>query len=111
MSLSLYNIHKDRKITQWCRIENIWPHHTLKGPTVSKWIYMYPLEVYKGHLFYINTIYSNLLQCTCRITVYGTAPYRKKALASRNTAVNVRSVTVSAPESYGRNRIRYGEKP
>ena len=60
---------------------------------------------------YINVIYSNLLQRIRRITVYGTAPYRKKALASQNTAVNVRSVTVLRSANYGRNRIRYGEKP
>ena len=97
--------------TLQCRIENLWPHPTLKGATVFKWMYIYPFEVYQGHLCYINTIYSDLLQRIRRITVYGSAPYRKKALASQNTAVNVRSVTVSTPEDYGRNRIRYGERP
>ena len=49
-----------------------------------------------------------------RIAVYGrirAAPYRKKVFKSQNTAVNVRSVTVLKPDNYGRNRIRYGEKP
>ena len=111
MNLSLYNIYKGHKITQRCRVENLRPHHTFKGPTVSKWMHIYLLEVYQGHLYYINTNYSNLLQRIRRITIYGTAQYHKKALASQNTAVNVRSVTVLRSANYGRNRIRYGEKP
>ena len=69
------------------------------------------LLIYRGYSCEINTINSNLLLQIRRITVYGTAPYRKKALATQNTAVNVRSVTVLRPGNYGRNRIRYGEKP
>ena len=45
VNLSLYNIHKGHKITQRCRIENLRPHHTFKGPTVSKWMHIYLLEV------------------------------------------------------------------
>ena len=74
-------------------------------------MYIHPFEIYQGHLCYLNAIYSDLLLRIRRITVYGTETYRKKALASQNTAVNVRSVTVLTPEDYDRNRIRYGEKP
>ena len=75
VNLSLYNIRKDRKVTLQCRIENLWPHPTLKGATVFKWMYIYPFEVYQGHLCYINIIYSNLLQRIRRITVYGRLRY------------------------------------